>query len=126
MLAANRWIETLNVRVLESDLGDTHGVYLNDHHAILIDKKLAPMQRYSTLMHELGHAYYRHSESTPRSEREASDWAARAMIRICEFLALSKLHDTPQAVAWEMGVLPRDVVNCQHWIGGRLVGVESG
>ena len=98
-----------------TNLGELHGAYLHDHHAILLDEELAPIQRRSTLMHELGHAYYGHPRSTTRTEREASEWAARALIRPCEIWKLSRMYDDPQAIAHELGVLPRDVVHFHEW-----------
>lgn len=115
MVGVSRWVSALGVRVVNGDLGSVHGAYMHDHHAILVNRSLGPVQRRSTLMHELGHAYYGHECTSAKSEREASLWAARQMIRQCEFARLIKVFDNPQAVAWEMGVLPRDVVNYQQW-----------
>ena len=115
MVEVNRWINELGVRVIVADLGELNGVYLHDHHTILLDNELAPIQRRSTLMHELGHAYYRHPQSSARTEREASEWAARALIRPCELLKLSRIYDDLESVAHELGVLPRDVKHFHGW-----------
>ena len=102
--------------MVEGDLGGLHGAYMHDHRAILIDWRLGPVQRRSTLAHELGHAYYGPDCSTARTERDASEWAARILIRGCDLVMLSRAHDTPPAVAEELGVLPRDVVNYRSWL----------
>lgn len=106
----------LGVRVIPANLEGLHGAYMHDHRAIVIDRRMGPIQCRSTLMHELGHAYHEHTGTTPRSECQASEWAARQMIRGCEFAAASLVHEKPEAVALELGVLPRDVVNYQRWL----------
>lgn len=115
------WIEELEVEVFERELNGMYGAYIQSHQLIVLEKRLAPVQRRSTLMHELGHAYYGHTESTARTEREASEWAARQMIPACEFNRLTRLYDSPIAVAFELGVLPRDVVNYAEWAKRALV-----
>ncbi|GAA1337356.1 ImmA/IrrE family metallo-endopeptidase [Arthrobacter roseus] len=115
MLEAWRWVEALGVRIVDGNLGELNGAYLHDHRTILMDLNLAPVQYHSTLMHELGHAFHDHDRTTPRNEWEASQWVARALIRGCEYEALIKVFECPQSIAFEMGVLPRDVVNYQQW-----------
>lgn len=115
------WIEELQVSVLERNLQGMFGLYIHSHQLILIDPMLAPIQRRSTLMHELGHAFYGHTESTSRAEHEASVWAARQLIPGCEFDRLTRLYDEPISVASELGVLPRDVVNFSQWWGQEVV-----
>jgi|SRR5699024_7244645 len=85
------WIEELEVEVFERELNGMYGAYIQSHQLIVLEKRLAPVQRRSTLMHELGHAYYGHTESTARTEREASEWAARQMIQRA---SLIDLHDS--------------------------------
>lgn len=111
----NVWIEELGVEVKDTVMANLYGAYIHSHRLILLNNRLAPLQRRSTLLHELGHAFYGHVESSPRSEREASEWAARQLIPACEFDRLSKMYDSPVAVASELGVLPRDVVNYVQW-----------
>lgn len=118
----SRWVRTLGVRVVRGSLGGLQGGYMIDHHAVMIEDSLAPIQYRSTIMHELGHAYFGHAHTTPHAERQAGEWSARAMIRFCEFSALTRVHDTTQAVACEMGVLPRDVANYAVWVGREFSG----
>lgn len=112
----SHWIDTLGVRVVHGDLGSMYGCYLKDHHAIILNSSLAPIQRRSTVMHELGHAFHGHSETTPQTERQASEWSARELIRWCDYMCLTRIHDTAQGVASELGVLPRDVENYATWM----------
>lgn len=118
MAAEERWVEELDVEVITHRLNGLHGAYLHDHRIILLDERLAPIQRRSTLMRELGHAYYGHTDSTARAEHEASEWAARALIRGCDFMHLTTVYDHPQSIASELGVLPRDVLNFWKWATG--------
>lgn len=115
-MAENLWITELGVEVEDTPMANLYGAYIHQHRLILLNDRLAPIQRRSTLMHELGHAFYGHTESTARTEREASEWAARQLIPGCEFDRLSRLYDSPIAVASELGVLPRDVVNYKQWL----------
>jgi len=115
-MAENLWIAELGVEVEDTPMSHLYGAYIHQHGLILLNDRLAPIQRRSTLMHELGHAFYGHTESTARTEREASEWAARQLIPCCEFDRLSKLYDNPVAVASELGVLPRDVENYVGWL----------
>lgn len=119
MLAITRMSHALKVRIIVCDLGEAHGAYMHDHRAVMLDCELGPTQYRSTAMHELGHAFFGHTETTPRNERLASEWAANSLIRICEFLDLSRVYETPQELASPLGVLPRDVVNYQQWIERR-------
>lgn len=116
MNLVTRWIEILGVRVVQGDLGGMYGCYLKDHHAIIIERSLAPLQYRSTAMHELGHAFYGHDSTTPRTELEASEWAARQMIRWCDYVNVTMALESAQGVAHELGVLPRDVINYQAWV----------
>jgi len=120
------WIAELRVDVVEMTMSHLYGAYLHQHRVILLNDRLAPIQRRSTLMHELGHAYYGHIDSTARAEREASEWAARQLIPGCEFERLSKVYDSPVAIAHELGVLPRDVINYSTWLTrARLVNASQ-
>lgn len=111
-----RWISTLGVRVVSGDLGGLYGCYLLEHHTIILERTLAPIQYRSTAMHELGHAFHGHASTTPRTEREASEWAARQMIRWCDYVNVTMALESAQGVASDLGVLPRDVINYQAWV----------
>lgn len=87
------------------------GSYNHITHEITMRPRLGGLQRRSTLAHELGHAYYRHECSTPQTERQASVWAARRLIRASEFIDACRQDDTAHGIAHILGVLPRDVKN---------------
>lgn len=78
-------------------------------HLIRLHPSLAHTQTVSTYAHELGHAMHRHRCSTPRTEREADHAAHWLTIGLCDFLRACQAHESMQAVAHELGVLPLDV-----------------
>lgn len=126
MIGLDRWIEALGVQVVYGDLdGALYGGYMHDLRAIVIDKSLGPVQRKSTLAHELGHAILGHDCSTPANEREASEWGARIMIQGCRFWRATRMYDTPQEVAAELGVLPRDVVFYSEWFNRECLALKN-
>lgn len=110
------WIAELKVQVVNTPMRNLFGAYIHSHKVILLSDALAPIQRRSTLLHELGHAFYGHTDTTARNEIEASEWAARQLIPGCEFERLTKIYDEPVSIASELGVLPRDVANFSLWI----------
>ena len=85
------------------------GSYCHTRHEIVLRPRLGALQRRSTLAHELGHAFHRHAGSTPFNERQASIWAARALITDEAFIDACRTADTAQGMAHILGVLPRDV-----------------
>lgn len=116
MNTVSRWVEALGVRVVHGDLGGVFGCYLKDHHAIILNSSLAPIQYQSTAMHELGHAFFGHDATTSHTEREASEWSARQLIRWCDYMVVTRDLESVLGVASELGVLPRDVENYQSWV----------
>jgi len=89
------------------------GTYDADLHIITLKRGLAPTQLLCTLMHELGHAAYRHTGTTPRYEREANYWAAVRLISKQDFVDAILVDNNAVAIAHRLGVLP-DVV--EHYI----------
>ena len=85
------------------------GAYDHRTHTITLLPNLGPIQYRSTLAHELGHAHYRHSGSTPRTERQASQWAARQLISQEAFMDAAYGADTTSGVAAILEVMPGDV-----------------
>jgi Zn-dependent peptidase ImmA (M78 family) len=109
-MTLERWIDTLGVTVVERPCPQGWwGYYDPDRHEVTLRPSLGAVQRYSTLAHELGHAFYRHVGTTPKQERQASEWAARALIGPAEFESAAQVFDSVAAVANELNVLPRDV-----------------
>ena len=100
----------LGVTVLDEwPEGDSWGEYDHETKTIYLRPDLAPIQRRSTLAHELGHAVYGHVGSTRTQERQADEFGALFQIRLCDLLKACKAVECPQGVAAELGVMPSDV-----------------
>lgn len=87
------------------------GSYNHLDHEIVLRPRLGALQQYSTLAHELGHAFYRHAGSSRFNERQASVWAARHLIPADRFTEACQVSECVQGMAHILGVLPRDVNN---------------
>lgn len=98
------------IRVTEGPLPEGWwGAYDLHFNTIILRPRLAPLQKRSTLAHECAHAVLGHHGHHPRQEREAEELAAGWLIRHHDFHTAACIHDTVQAVAHELNVLPRDV-----------------
>ncbi len=95
--------------VTETPPGGVWGDYCNSMRTIRLRPDLGPLQRAYTLGHELGHAYYEHIGCHPRMEWDADVFAATMLIRRSEWAEITRTHDTVEAVATELGVLPKVV-----------------
>ena len=115
-MKVDQWVGELGVRVVEGALPDgVYGLYDDSRRVIFLESRLAPIQRRSTLAHELGPAYYGHSACKPRWELEAAVWASRLLIDDDAFMVAASMFDGAVAVANELGVLPRDVEIYAAW-----------
>lgn len=85
------------------------GTYDAELHLVTLKEGLAPLQMICTLMHELGHAAYRHTGTSARQEREANEWAAARLIDKQEFIDAALVEKSAVGIANRVGVLP-DVV----------------
>lgn len=85
------------------------GEYDAARHEIRVHPALAAIQCQAVLAHEIGHAAYRHESSTVLTEREADEFSDWLRIPFCDFLRAINAHETVQAVAHELDVLPSDV-----------------
>lgn len=87
------------------------GTYDAELHVITLKAGLAPLQMICTLMHELGHAAYRHVGTNTRQEREANEWAAVRLIDKKEFIDAALVEDCAVGIANRLGVLPEVVLH---------------
>lgn len=115
-MRVERWVNRLGVQVVTGEIGALMGAYMVEMNVILLNERLAPLQRRSTLAHELGHAFFKHPGTAPHWERQASEWAARILISRRDFLEVSRVHREEVAMANELGVLPRDVKHYMNWV----------
>lgn len=97
-------------RIVESELPDNWwGVYDLSTNTVYLRPRLAPIQRNSTLHHEIAHAVLKHSGHHPRQERAAEELAASWLICPNQFAVASKIYGTATSLAAELEVLPRDI-----------------
>jgi Zn-dependent peptidase ImmA (M78 family) len=102
--------EELGVRVIVGELPEGWwGSWNPRTRTITLLEGLAADRRRSVLAHELGHAVHNHKGSTPETEREAREWAARALINPARLAATAKKINWLGLIAKEMGVMPSDV-----------------
>lgn len=85
------------------------GEYDHYRRLIRLHPRLSGLLQTSVLAHELGHAAYGHTVSTPVTEAQADHFAQWLQIPFCTYLQATSLHPTPQAVAHELGVLPATI-----------------
>lgn len=103
-------VERLGVAVTEDPLPyGWWGLYMVEHHLIILSPDLGPVQRKSTLAHECGHAYYRHDGTTQKQETQASRWAAKRLISESDFIDALRITDECRGLAQILGVMPTDV-----------------
>lgn len=69
---------------------------------------LGPVQWRSVVAHEIGHDHYGHTGHCARHEAQADRYAATLLIDPAEWrVAIAAYPDSVQAVAAELGVMPR-------------------
>lgn len=91
-------------------MGPLRSHHSHDQHP----RRARPIQWRCVLAHELGHAQWGHDGSCPRAERQADEHAVTLLITPEEWAVATILHDSAEAVAHELGVLPRLVaVACE-------------
>lgn len=110
----------LNVEVVDGTPSDDRwGEFDEETRTITLLHRLAPIQRTCTLAHELAHAVYRHRGCRDSQERQADEYAWWLTIPLCSFLEAASAHETVEAVADELGVMP-DMVE-GYWRRGKAV-----
>lgn len=83
------------------------GSSCNRKRTIRLHPDLGTLQRDYTLAHEVGHAFYEHEGCHPQTEWEADVWAATQLIDRSERDKATAIQDTVEAVATELGVMPK-------------------
>lgn len=75
---------------------------------IRVKRGLGVVQWRSVVAHELGHHFYGHTRHRRRYEAQADRYAAWLLIHPDDWARATAVHpDCPQAVAAELGVMPR-------------------
>lgn len=97
----------LGVTVVEAETHDGNwGEYIDALRLIVITPGLGRAQYRSTLAHELGHAFYRHTATLPIWERQADAFAASILVTVDEVDNAAHFSPTIDGIAAELGVLP--------------------
>jgi len=91
--------------------------------SITLNLDLTHAERRSALAHELGHAHYGHSHSTPRAERQARAYAAALLIDPREYSTLERINADQHWLAEEFTVTPRIIFDYEALCLTRLRGV---
>lgn len=106
-------ITSLDLRIMAEDMGillqhhdgGPKGLYLHDHRIITTRRGLSIAQYRSTLAHELAHAHYGDTMTTPRIEARADRWAADLLLdeqEVREALIWHNHHRAPAAYDLEI------------------------
>ncbi|MEY8577246.1 ImmA/IrrE family metallo-endopeptidase [Corynebacteriaceae bacterium 6-324] len=97
------------VELIETDMLDIryNAVFHSASRTIIVRSTLDPITRVCAIAHELGHAANGDTDSSPRAERLADEWAAQRLIdsTIVEEVARD-CGGSPSAIAAELGVTP--------------------
>ncbi|GAB3191984.1 ImmA/IrrE family metallo-endopeptidase [Nesterenkonia suensis] len=93
------------------------GRYDDRTHTITLLAGMGLIQRRSTLAHELGHAYHRHTGDGPKDERQADLYAARLLIPPSAWAWATSQADSIPALAEELLVHPRLVAVAHQMYG---------
>ena len=83
------------------------GEYYPNQRAILLQTGLDTITERCVLAHELGHHRYGHHQSTPRTEREADQWAANQLITIDAIVECARIWPhNPEKWCHHLAVTP--------------------
>jgi len=93
------------------------GEYSESSKEVFVDLGLTMAEIKWTLAHELAHAYYRHTCTTPTNERQADRRAARTLIDLTDYVLAEAIDPDPQFIADELGI-PRRAVRVfqREWL----------
>ncbi|NIH70523.1 hypothetical protein FHX35_000174 [Auritidibacter ignavus] len=87
------------------------GEYDHTERTIRLHPGLSGVRCTAVLAHEIGHAVYGHTSSTPVSEREADYFAHWLLVCPRRFLTACRVYRTVQGVAYDLEVTPSMVAS---------------
>lgn len=82
------------------------GFYSPTKSLIVLSTALTLLQRWETLAHELGHAYYGHDCTSPTNEAQAWRRAAFLTVDPARYAIAESIHPHPSAIANELDLTP--------------------
>lgn len=84
------------------------GCYLDGAGIIYLSDQLGEgMWMRCVLAHELGHAYYGHTVTTPATEKQADERAADLLIDPGDYARAERMSDNPDFIAHELDITRR-------------------
>lgn len=93
-----------------------HGEYLHDERIVRLNYLLTGTEALAALAHELGHATFGDTTSTPAIERRADEFGATFIISAAEYAQAEEIVGShPGAIARELGVTHRSVLAWRRW-----------
>ena len=94
------------INIVESDKV-RFGYFCRDTGTIVVPTGMPERLRRSMIAHELGHAVYGHTASTPKSERQADKYAARLLINEDDYRQAESTYGTDvETLAFILNVSP--------------------
>ena len=97
---------SLDIKVVESSKA-RFGYFCRDTGTIVVPTGVPARLRRSMITHELGHAVYGHTASTPKSERQADKYAARLLINEDDYRQAESTYGTDvETLAFILNVSP--------------------
>lgn len=107
----------VSVALVHFDSQERLGEYCEADREILIDLAMTMRQIKEVLAHELAHAHFGHSCTTPEAERQANRRAARLLIDLTDYVRAEAIDADPGFIADELGVTRRVVRTFQReWL----------
>lgn len=99
------------------DLGPSRrGEYVDGSRLIRLHRGLTRAQATATLAHEIGHAEFGHSCSTPATERRAWQYGASLVVSVADYQRAERIvGHHPNALAAELGVTRRLIEAWRDW-----------
>lgn len=107
----------LGINVEWDDLGEyRRGEYRRAGHVVRLNLRLTHAQAVATLAHEIGHAKFGDTCSSPKNERRAWEYAAAMVINPAEYReAEEQVGHHVSALALELGVTPKLIQAWRRW-----------
>lgn len=102
---------------------NTRGLYDHEDRSIFLNLRLTPVERRSTLAHELGHCHYGHTGNSPAQERLARAYAAKLLVDPAEYARLERINPDQHWLAEEFSVTAEIIFDYEHFHLTRVRGL---
>jgi Zn-dependent peptidase ImmA (M78 family) len=99
--------DALGIRVKFGRLRTANGLWLPEHHSIVIREGMRAVHTRVALTHEIGHADLGHEDDRPKHEKQADRYAAKKLVDPTRFRELTGWTNDSFRIAHELGVTQR-------------------